>query len=230
MRRISNDKRRKPLAILRGPGTVPTVAGPSGHHGQARPGPLRRLRLGDHNMGEPDMPKRITPRGLRLMSRRALPALTGVVLAATTLSAQAATGPSGTHTEATPYSYPILLKRLFASVKAHHMVVVAKASASRGAAARGVKIPGNAVIMVFRNDFAVTMLKDSVAAGIEAPIRIYVTANRNGTADITYRTPSAVFAPYHNRALNHLADTLDPIFAAIVRSAAGPHARPSRLS
>ena len=71
--------------------------------------------------------------------------------------------------------------------------------------------------------------KDSVAAGIEAPLRIYVTANRQGTADITYRTPSAVFAPYRNLALNRLAHTLDPIFAAIVQSAAGPKARPSRL-
>ena len=154
----------------------------------------------------------------------------GLLLTATALSAQAAVGYPGTHTDMTRYRYPALLQRLIAAVKAHHMVVVAQVSASHGAAARGVKIPGNAVVMVFRNDFAVTMLKDSVAAGIEAPLRIYVTANPNGTADITYRTPSAVFAPYHNPALNRLARTLDPIFAAIVRSAAGPGGRPVRLS
>ena len=165
----------------------------------------------------------------RRLSRRLVPALIGLSLTATALVAQAATGYPGTHTDWTPYRYPVLLKRLIAAVKAHHMMVVARASASRGAAARGITIPGNAVIMVFRNDFAVTMLKDSVAAGIEAPLRIYVTANRQGTADITYRTPSAVFAPYHNLALNRLAHTLDPIFAAIVQSAAGPKARPSRL-
>ncbi|MDD1012050.1 hypothetical protein M5G27_31970, partial [Pseudomonas shahriarae] len=32
------------------------------------------------------------------------------------------------------------------------------ASASKGAAARGVNIPGNVVLMVFRNDYAVRML------------------------------------------------------------------------
>ena len=132
--------------------------------------------------------------------------------------AQAHMGYPGTRTEVTHYPYPVLLARLKMAVKAHHMVVVAQASASHGAAQRGIKIPGNAVVMVFRNDFAVTMLKDSLAAGIAAPLRIYVTANSHGTADITYRTPSAVFAPYHNRQLNALAQKLDPIFAGIVQS------------
>lgn len=53
------------------------------------------------------------------------------------------------------------------------MTVVARASASRGAASRGVTIPGNAVVEVFRNDYAVRMLNESVAAGYEAPLRFY---------------------------------------------------------
>ncbi len=176
------------------------------------------------------MPHRTTKHDGYRPPRHPVRGLVGLFLASAAIGAQAAIGYPGTHTDQTRYRYPVLLARLIASVKAHHMAVVAKASASRGAAARGVKIPGNAVIMVFRNDFAVTMLKDSVAAGIEAPLRIYVTANGHGTADITYRTPSAVFAPYHNPALNRLAHTLDPIFAAIVRSAAGPGAKPAHLS
>jgi len=147
-----------------------------------------------------------------------------ILLTATTCVAQAHIGYPGTRTAVTRYPYTVLLNRLRQAVKAHHMAIVAQASASAGAKARGVKIPGNAVIMVFRNDFAVSMLKDSIAAGIEAPLRIYVTANGAG-ADITYRTPSAVFAPYHNGRLNALARKLDPIFAAIVRSAAGPGAK-----
>ncbi len=176
------------------------------------------------------MPNRVTPYERRHALRRPGSILIGLLLTATAFSAQAAMGYPGTHTDTTRYRYPVLLQRLIAAVKAHHMVVVARVSASHGAAARGITIPGNAVVMVFRNDFAVTMLKDSVAAGIEAPLRIYVTANRHGTADLTYRTPSAVFAPYHNPALNRLARTLDPILAAIVRSAAGPGARPGHLS
>jgi uncharacterized protein (DUF302 family) len=101
------------------------------------------------------------------------------------------------------------------------MGLVAQASASRGAAARGVKIPGNAVLMVFRNDYAVRMLSASIPAGIEAPLRIYVTENADGTASITYRLPSAVFAPYQNRALDEMARELDAVFQNIVRNAAG---------
>jgi uncharacterized protein (DUF302 family) len=101
------------------------------------------------------------------------------------------------------------------------MGLVAQASASRGAAARGVKIPGNAVLMVFRNDYAVRMLEASVPAGIEAPLRLYVTENPDGTASITYRLPSAVFAPYGSGELDRMAKELDVIFRSIVRDAAG---------
>jgi len=75
--------------------------------------------------------------------------------------------------------------------------------------------------MVFRNDFAVRMLKASVPAGIEAPLRIYVTENPDGSASLTYREPSAVFAPYGSPALDEIAKELDAVFRNIVRDAAG---------
>ena len=91
----------------------------------------------------------------------------------------------GTQTLASPHEFAALVAKLEAAVTEHKMAVVAKASASQGAAARGVKIPGNAVIMVFRNDFAVRMLEASVPAGIEAPLRFYVTENADGKASLT---------------------------------------------
>lgn len=120
----------------------------------------------------------------------------------------------------TVHSFDVLLARLEKAVEANKMGIVAQASASRAAVARGVKIPGNAVVMVFRNDFAVRMLAASVPAGIEAPLRIYVTENADGTADLSYRTPGAVFAPYGVEALDGLARELDEIFERIVRAAA----------
>ena len=47
--------------------------------------------------------------------------------------------------------------RLEEAIAANQMLLLAKASASGGAAARGITIPGNAVIEVFRNDYAVRM-------------------------------------------------------------------------
>ena len=120
----------------------------------------------------------------------------------------------------TAHSFDTLLARLEKAIEANRMGIVAQASASRAAAARGVKIPGNAVVMVFRNDFAVRMLAASVPAGIEAPLRIYVTENADGTASLSYRRPGAVFGPYGVEALDSLARELDEIFERIVRAAA----------
>ncbi len=116
-------------------------------------------------------------------------------------------------------NYATLLDRLREAVTNNGMAIVAEASASKGAATRGIEIPGNAVVMVFRNDFAVRMLAASVPAGIEAPLRFYVTENDNGTATLTYQIPSAVFAPYGNADLDALAQELDAIFAKIAQEA-----------
>ncbi len=150
-------------------------------------------------------------------------ALVAPLLAVSVLAVAAdSAGPlPGTVTIETQLGFDALVSRIEKAVAANKMGLVAQASASRGAAARGVKIPGNAVLMVFRNDFAVRMLKASVPAGIEAPLRIYVTENPDGSASVTYREPSAVFAPYGSRELDALAKELDVVFRNIVRDAAG---------
>jgi uncharacterized protein (DUF302 family) len=99
------------------------------------------------------------------------------------------------------------------------MALVCEADAQKGAAARGVKIRGNRVLMVFRNDFAVRLLEADPAAGFEAPIRIYVYENADGTTTISYRTPSALLAPYRHPEVGAVAAALDPIFKAIVEEA-----------
>src|SRR3990172_3325063 len=105
-----------------------------------------------------------------------VPKFAGIFLFAIAAQALAQGGPlPGTRTAASPHSFDATVERLEKSIEANRMGLVAQASASRGAAARKVKIPGNAVLMVFRNDYAVRMLASSVPAGMEAPIRIYST-------------------------------------------------------
>jgi uncharacterized protein (DUF302 family) len=101
------------------------------------------------------------------------------------------------------------------------MVVVTKACASCGAARRDVTIPGNIVLGVYRNDFAVRMLEASVPAGIEAPIRFYITENADGSASLSYQMPSAVFAPYGSADLDAMAQELDQIWQRIIADAVG---------
>ncbi|MDJ0947362.1 MAG: DUF302 domain-containing protein [Alphaproteobacteria bacterium] len=128
---------------------------------------------------------------------------------------------AGVEVLATPLDFKDMVSRLEAAIDANKMGLVTKASASIGASRRGVTIPGNMVLGVYRNDFAVRMLEASVPAGIEAPLRFYVTENPDGTATLTYRKPSAVFAPYKNADLDAMAAELDPIFAKIAAEAAG---------
>ena len=111
--------------------------------------------------------------------------------------------------------------KLEEAVAANQMLLLAKASASAGAAARGITIPGNAVLEVFRNDYAVRMLRGSIAAGIEAPLRLYVTEGADGRAVVSYRLPSQVFAPYGGGDLAEMARELDLVFAKIVKDATG---------
>lgn len=125
----------------------------------------------------------------------------------------------------TQVGFAALVAKLEAAVKANKMGLVTAASASDGARAQGLTIAGNRVVGVFRNDFARRMLAASIPAGIEAPIRFYITESADGKATLSYRTPSAVFAPYFDGAapdLRTLAGELDAIFARIAEDATRP--------
>lgn len=128
----------------------------------------------------------------------------------------------GTQIIETNHSYKDLVARLDEAVKTNKMGLVTRASATVGAKAKLNKtIPGNMVVGVYRPDFAVRMLEASVPAGIEAPLRFYITENADGTATLTYRKPSAVFAPYQVPALDEMAKELDAIFSKIASDATG---------
>jgi uncharacterized protein (DUF302 family) len=104
-----------------------------------------------------------------------------------------------------------------AAIKAAGMNAVTRASASDGA--RGVTIRGDIVFGVFRNDFAVRMLAANVDAAIEAPVRLHLVEEPDGTTSIRYHLPSAVFGQYEGDAIKAIGRELDPIFAKIVAEA-----------
>lgn len=73
----------------------------------------------------------------------------------------------------------------------------------------GETVPGNRVFLFFKPEYARRMLAASVAAGIEAPIRVYATEAADGTAHVTYRKPSAVFGAYEVPELTVMGLELD---------------------
>ncbi len=114
--------------------------------------------------------------------------------------------------------YDALIEAVKSAAAANKMGVVTQAGPTGAAASRGITIPGNRVIGLFNNAYAVEILNLSTAAMIEAPVRMYVTENADGTATLSYKLPSTVFAPYVQEAgseLKTLAAELDTIFAAI---------------
>ncbi len=133
-------------------------------------------------------------------------------------AAQVAVPYSGTRVIDTGQPFNLFLKKLKAAIKANKMGIVAEACADCGARAMGVTIRGNRVIMIYHPRFAIRMLKASVPAGIEEPLRLYVTEETAG-ARLTYRLPSHVFAPYETPALDAMAGELDGIVAKIVEDA-----------
>ena len=124
------------------------------------------------------------------------------------------------HDTAKPYRK--LISDLKKAVKANGMIVVTQAGPTGAAKRRGITIPGNRVLGVYNSKFAVRAIRLSVAAMIEAPIRFYVTEDKDGTATLSYKSPSHVFAPYFSEGgdkLKALAVELDAIFAAIAEGA-----------
>ncbi|MGF1639844.1 MAG: DUF302 domain-containing protein [Rhodospirillales bacterium] len=125
----------------------------------------------------------------------------------------------GTRIVETGKPFEPFVARLRDAIKDNAMGIVAEACAHCGAQSIGITIPGNRVIMIFKPPFAVRMLAASEAAGIEAPLRLYVTERPDGTARLTYRQPSAVFGAYENAELTRMGEELDVIVAKIVADA-----------
>jgi len=158
------------------------------------------------------------------MIRLILASCIGLALA-NPLAAGDLTERRGWKIHATDMKFEDLHASLKQAIAAEKMGLVTQASASDGARMQGKTIPGNRVIGVYRNDYARRMLEASLAAGIEAPIRFYLTENPDGTGTLSYKTPSLVFAPYMNEggaALYDLAGELDKVFEAIASQAIAP--------
>ncbi|MCR9257525.1 MAG: DUF302 domain-containing protein [Alphaproteobacteria bacterium] len=130
-----------------------------------------------------------------------------------------AQGPAGMKTIQTGIEYGVFYRNLKSAVRKSPINILFVACAHCGAKSLGVTIRKNNVFHVYGPHFAVRMLEASVAAGFEAPLRLYTTEQADGTAALTYRLPTAAFAPYGNADIDAMAEDLDAIFEQIVQDA-----------
>jgi uncharacterized protein (DUF302 family) len=102
-------------------------------------------------------------------------------------------------------------EKLVAAVAAYPMGLVAHANGQANCAKKGIAVPADQVLEVFRPDYAVKVWTAEKAAGIDIPLRIHVYEAGDKTW-VAHRTASETFRPYVNPQLDVLGGELDVIF------------------
>jgi uncharacterized protein (DUF302 family) len=102
-------------------------------------------------------------------------------------------------------------EKLIAAIAAYPMGLVAHADGQANCARKGISVPADQVLEVFRPDYAVKVWAADKAAGIDIPLRIHLY-EADGRTWVAHRPASDVFKPYVNPQLDVLGDELDAIF------------------
>lgn len=105
--------------------------------------------------------------------------------------------------------------KLIEAIQAVPMGLVAHVNGQANAAKKGIAVPADQILEVFRPDFAIRVWKAHKPAGIDIPLRIHLY-EADGKTRVAFRTAREVFAPYANAELDAIAGELDPIFAALL--------------
>ncbi len=102
-------------------------------------------------------------------------------------------------------------EKLIAAVNAFPMGLVAHANGQANCAKKGIAVPADQVLEVFRPDYAIRVWDAEKAAGIDIPLRIHLYEAEDRTW-VAHRPASEVFKPYINPQLDILGCELDVIF------------------
>lgn len=102
-------------------------------------------------------------------------------------------------------------EKLIAAIAAYPMGLVAHVNGQANCAKKGIVVPADQVLEVFRPDYAVKVWVADKAAGIDIPLRIHLY-EADGRTWVAYRTASETFKSYVNPQLDVLGGELDAIF------------------
>lgn len=105
--------------------------------------------------------------------------------------------------------------KLSEAVGAVPMGLVAHINGQANAAKKGITVPADQILEVFRPDFAIRVWKAHKPAGLDIPLRIHLY-EADGKTVVAFRTAREVFAPYGKPALDEIAADVDPIFLGIL--------------
>ncbi len=102
-------------------------------------------------------------------------------------------------------------EKLIAAIAAYPMGLVAHTNGQANCARKGITVPADQVLEVFRPDYAVKVWTADKTAGIDIPLRIHLY-EADGRTWVAHRPASDVFQPYANPQLGVLGGELDAIF------------------
>jgi uncharacterized protein (DUF302 family) len=109
------------------------------------------------------------------------------------------------------------VERLKAAALAVPMGIVAHINGQANCSNKGIAVPADQILEIFRPDFAVRVWAADKRAGLDIPIRIHVYEHNDRTW-VACRLPSAVLRPWGSPQLDALAAELDAIFLGILAS------------
>ncbi len=101
-------------------------------------------------------------------------------------------------------------EKLIAAIAAYPMGLVAHTNGQANCARKGITVPADQVLEMFRPDYAVKVWAADKAAGIDIPLRIHLYEADDKTW-IAYRPATEIFKPYVNPQLDVLGGELDVI-------------------
>ena len=107
-----------------------------------------------------------------------------------------------------------VVSRLVEAIAAAPLALVAHINGQANAAKRGLSVPADQILEVFRPDLAVRVWDADKRAGIEIPLRIHVYGS-GGKAVVAHRPPFEVFGRYDNAALDEISRDLAPLLERV---------------
>ncbi len=110
-------------------------------------------------------------------------------------------------------------QKLAAAIAAYPMGLTAHINGQANCASKGMDVPADQILEVFRPDYAVKVWAADKAAGIDIPLRIHLY-EQDGRTWVAHRTASETFRPYANARLDALGSELDAIFREILAALA----------
>lgn len=106
-------------------------------------------------------------------------------------------------------------EKLIAALAACPMGLTAHINGQANCAQKGLDVPADQILEVFRPDYAVKVWAADKTAGFDIPLRIHLY-EQDGRTWVAHRFASETFRPYANPRLDALGAELDTLFDTIL--------------